>query len=92
MNGIYNLVIMIYVTQHITNEKKFNYAMQNIKNHLKQNGLFIVTSWLDDKKVDSFYEKSRSIDSYKKWFKGDNVSEPLRFRDKYIFTVRKVSE
>jgi len=92
LKGIYDLVIMIDVTQHITNKKRFDYAMQNIRNHLKQNGLLIVTSWLDDKKVDSFYEKSRSIDSYKKCFKGENFGEPLRFRDKYIFTIRKVSE
>jgi len=92
LKGIYDLIIMIDVTQHITNKKKFVYAMRNVRDHLKQNGLFIVTSWLDEKKINTFYERSRSIANYKKCFKGDNFSEPLRFRDKYIFTVRKISE
>ena len=79
---------MIDVTQHITNEQKFKKAMDHIKNALSEDGVFVVTSWLDENIRDSFYEKSRSIQSYEKCFKNYSFSEPLKFRDKFIFTIR----
>jgi len=89
IEGMYDLISMIDVTQHITNEKKFAFAMQNIRSHLNSNGLFIVTSWLAKKNINSFYEKSRSLEDYKRFFHIDRFSEPRRFRDKYIFSIRK---
>jgi 2-polyprenyl-3-methyl-5-hydroxy-6-metoxy-1,4-benzoquinol methylase len=88
LKGFYDLIIMIDVSQHITTEKKFKFAMQNVKKHLNRNGLFIVTSWLDKTAKNSFYEKSRSIKSYKKCFKTERFSVPIRFRDKFIFTIQ----
>jgi SAM-dependent methyltransferase len=88
LENCYDLIIMIDVSQHITTDKKFKFAMNNVKNSLKKDGLFIVTSWLNKTVKNSFYEKSRSIKSYKECFKSKKFSKPVKFRDKYIFTIR----
>jgi 2-polyprenyl-3-methyl-5-hydroxy-6-metoxy-1,4-benzoquinol methylase len=91
LQDLYDLIIMIDVSQHITYEKKFKFAMQNVKEHLKRSGLFIVTSWLNKTAKKSFYEKSRSIEIYKNCFKTENFSDPIKFRDKFIFTVQNMN-
>ncbi|MEK6732740.1 MAG: class I SAM-dependent methyltransferase [Candidatus Omnitrophota bacterium] len=88
LNGGFDLIIMIDITQHITNEKKFSFAMQNVKSHLNRGGIFIVTSWLDAKIRRSLYEISRSIDAYKREFPGYIFSSPVSFRDKFIFSIK----
>jgi hypothetical protein len=79
---------MIDVTQHITSKIKFEFALKNIRAHMKENSMFIVTSFLEEKLKNSFYEKSRSIDSYKQIFNTEFFSEPEKFRDKYIFYIK----
>ena len=88
LDGTYDLVAMIDVTQHITTPEKFSFAMQNIRDHLGESGTFIVTSWLDEGVRESFYEVSRSIEAYRKEFPGYSFSEPASFRDKFIFSIR----
>jgi len=88
LRNFYDLILMIDVSQHITTAKNFKFAMRNVKKHLNRNGFFIVTSWLDKTAKNSFYEKSRSIENYKKRFKGERFSDPIRFRDKFIFTIQ----
>ena len=85
----FDLIIMLDVTQHIINNKKFSFAMQNVKSHLKDQGVFIVSSWLDDRARHSFCETSRSIGAYKKEFPGYRFSSPVPFRNKFIFSIRK---
>lgn len=87
INEKFDLIIMIDVTQHIVNNKKFSYAMQNIKKSLSIDGVFIVTSWLGKDIRNSFYEVSREIKEYQREFKGWFFSEAIPFRDKYIFSI-----
>ena len=89
LKNCYDLIIMIDVTQHITTEKKFKFAMNNVKKHLNKNGMFIVTSWLNKSKKNSFYEKSRSIGNYKECFKSVKFGSPIKYRDKFIFTIKQ---
>jgi 2-polyprenyl-3-methyl-5-hydroxy-6-metoxy-1,4-benzoquinol methylase len=84
----YDLIIMIDVTQHITSESKFRFALNNIKDHMRENGLFIVTSFLNKKLKNSYYEKSRDLTAYTRIFSTHVWSEPKRFRDKYILAFR----
>lgn len=86
----YPLISMIDVSQHITDNKKFSFAMSNIREALQEEGSLIITSWLDNTIRDSLYEKSRSMEYYKKEFPGFHFSEPKKFRDKYIFIIKKV--
>lgn len=86
--GMFDIIIMIDVTQHITTKKKFSSAMQNVKNHLKPGGIFIVTSWLKGDYKMGFYEVSRSLERYKREFEGFRFSEPIPFRGKFLFSVK----
>ena len=88
LTGEFDVIVMIDVTQHITDHARFSFAMQNVRSHLKENGVFIVTSWLDEHARQSFYEVSRPLAAYRREFPGYQFSNPVPFRDKYIFTVR----
>lgn len=85
----YDVIIMIDVTQHITNPDDFSYAMQNVKQHLASNGVFIVTSYLTGDKKLSFYEVTRSIKTYQAEFEGWMFGTPIPFHKKYLFTIRQ---
>lgn len=84
----FDLIVMIDVTQHIKNDDKFFFAMQNIRSHLSEGGILIVTSWLSEKARHSFYEVSRSINAYEREFPGYVFSKPNPFRNKFIFSIR----
>lgn len=91
ISAFFDLIIMIDVTQHITNNEKFSFAMQNVRSSLNKNGILIVTSWLNKDVRNSFYEISRGMDAYRKEFPDYEFSDPIPFRDKFIFSIRKKS-
>jgi SAM-dependent methyltransferase len=86
--GPFDLVLMIDVTQHITQDDRFTRAMQTIRASLAAGAVFIVTSWLDALARRSFFERSRDLAAYQAEFPGYRFSPPQRFRDKFIFAVR----
>jgi len=92
IEGDFDIIIMIDVTQHITNDDRFEFAMQNIKRHLNNGGIFIVTSWLRERAQKKFYERFRTIDYYKREFPDFDFGKPRPFRDKYVFTVKSTSD
>jgi SAM-dependent methyltransferase len=89
LDGEYDLVLMIDVTQHIVDDGRFAYAMRNVRSALAPGGVFVVTSWLDPSAKDSYYEKSRGIDAYTRAFDGLRIGQPVPFRDKFLFTIKK---
>ena len=89
LEGTFDLIIMIDVTQHITDSKKFSYAMQNVRAHLAENGIFIVTSWLNENVRKRYYEVSRPISAYEREFPDYTFSKPIPFRNKFIFSIKK---
>lgn len=84
-----DVLIMIDVTQHITSEEKFTAAMHNLDSCLSDGGVILVTSWLDENAVRSFVEVSRGIGSYRREFPGYRFGDPVVFRDKFLFSIRK---
>lgn len=90
LNGHFDLIVMIDVTQHIVEDQKFSFAMQNIKSSLSKDGIFIVTSKL----TESFRQPhkhvvQRTMDYYKSEFPNAIFSDPILFRDKYIFAIKE---
>ena len=79
IDGTYDLIIMISVTQHIINDKHFKFAMNNIQNSLNKNGLFLVTDMANVDRRDSLYTRRRPLSYYKK-----NINE-LKFIDMMDF-------
>jgi len=90
LDGLFDLIIMIDVTQHIVDDAAFSFTMQNIRSHLSEDGVFIVTSWLSNRLIKrSYYEVARPISYYNKEFPDFGFSESVAFRDKFIFAIRK---
>ncbi len=89
VNGQFDLIIMIDVTEHIIENQGFSFAMQNIKSGLSKDGVFIVTSCLSE----SFSQRNihvvhRTMDYYKREFPNAIFSDPIPFRNKYIFSIK----
>lgn len=91
LNETYDLIIMIDVTQHITDAQKFSRALGHVRASLTPAGRFVVTSWLDASARRSFYEVSRTMDDYRRAFPDDTFSAPVNYRDKFLFSIRKAS-
>ncbi len=90
--GLFDLIIMVDVTQHIVDDRKFSAAMQNIGSHLSDDGVFVVTSWLAAERTRRrYYEVARPMDCYRNEFGDYHFSEAVPFRDKFIFSIRKHS-
>lgn len=88
----FDLIIMIDVTQHIVDDKRFTFAMRNIRSHLGENGVFIVTSDLSDRLIQSQpHVVARPIAYYHREFPDYFFSQPLQFRGKFIFAIKKDS-
>jgi len=84
-----DLIFMIDVSQHIVNDQKMIFCLQqNVKQNLKDKGVFLVTDELSNKKF-SFYEVSRTIDFFQNALGLQLFHKPIQFRDKYIFSFVK---
>jgi 2-polyprenyl-3-methyl-5-hydroxy-6-metoxy-1,4-benzoquinol methylase len=87
----YDLILMLDVTQHITNDELFYSAMRNVAGSLAPNGVLFVTSWLDGAIRQSSYERSRTLAAYIKALPHFVLSSPRPFRDKFIFVVTRAT-
>ena len=93
----YNIAFMIDVTQHITNDDRFNKAISNIWNSLRKGAYFFVTMWDPAKNVYlankiriNKIEKPRGLEWYTKIFnKEGEVLENVDFNDKFLLIIRK---
>lgn len=89
LNDKYDVIIMIDVIEHIVNDEKFSFAMNNIKNSLKDTGIFIVSPVLKKNKKHLFYVRHWTLEDVISYFEGYVFSEPVPFRDGHIIAVRK---
>jgi SAM-dependent methyltransferase len=93
----YDLCFMIDVTQHITEDEKFNKALSNIWNSLKPGSYFIVTIWDPAKNVYianklrlNRIEKPRAVEWYEKIFAGRaEILSKTDFNDKFLLIIKK---
>lgn len=93
----FDLIFMIDVTQHITNDDRFNAAIENIWNSLKPGGYFFVTMWDPSKNVYlankiriNKIEKPRGLEWYEKIFGNHGtVLENVDFNDKFLLLIKK---
>lgn len=86
----YPIILMIDVTQHIVDDQKFSSAMKHIRDHLEEGGIFLVTSSLSPQKIQRQpHDIGRPIEFYRREFPDYEFLEPVAFRDKFLFAVRK---
>lgn len=92
LEGEFDLIIMISVGQHIVDEKRFSFAMQNIRRHLSDNGIFVATMWGSDEYVHpSDHVVYRPVRFFQKEFEGFRFSDPEQFGLKHLYSINKIS-
>jgi 2-polyprenyl-3-methyl-5-hydroxy-6-metoxy-1,4-benzoquinol methylase len=87
--GQYDLIIMIEVLEHIVNDDKLTFAMENVKRCLKNDGVFIISSIWKSGGRHMFYVRKWTLDEISKRFEGYEISEPVPFRGSYMVGIRK---
>ena len=93
----YDLVLMIDVTQHITDDAAFARAMRNVWQAIAPGGTFLVTYWdpgtnkmLATRFRLNRIEKPRPLSAYTAvWGGGSTVLNTIAFNDKHLAVVRK---
>ena len=93
----FDLGVMIDVTQHITDDDRFNTAMDNLWKSLKKGAYLIITMWDPKKNVYlankiriNRIEKPRGLDWYLKVYGKDaEVLSSVDFNDKFLLIIKK---
>jgi len=96
----FDLGVMIDVTQHITDDDRFNRAMRNLWRSLKNGADLLITMWdpaknvyLSNKLRLNRIEKPRGLESYMKIFGNKaQILSKADFNDKYLLIIRKQHE
>lgn len=57
INDKYDLIVIIDVIEHIVDEQKFSFAINNIKNSLKNGGFLIIAPVVEKNHKSQFYER-----------------------------------
>jgi 2-polyprenyl-3-methyl-5-hydroxy-6-metoxy-1,4-benzoquinol methylase len=88
LDGQFDLILMIDVTEHIVTEEKFTAAMDNVKRCLAPNGMFIVSPITDKSKKHMFYVHMWALDDFKKRFDGYALEQLIPFRTDELLIVK----
>lgn len=82
----YDIILCLDVEQHIVDNELWKFAMRNIKQALRPDGVLLITCWCSElfERV-NYYEVKRPLSFYKERFK--NIRYPTRYRDKYLLQV-----
>ncbi|MHC4549469.1 MAG: class I SAM-dependent methyltransferase [Planctomycetota bacterium] len=93
LDGTYDLITMIDVTQHIVNGDRFDRALRHVRARLAPDGVALLTSWLSERpRRRTLYEVERPRAAYEAALEGCEIGAPRPFRDKFIFAVRSAPE
>jgi SAM-dependent methyltransferase len=94
--GKFDLGVMIDVTQHITDDDRFDKAMNNLWRSLKSGAKLIITMWDPEKNVYlsnklrlNRIEKPRGLDWYQKIYGNAEVISRVDFNDKFLVIFNK---
>ena len=87
--GSHDLVLLIDVTQHVTDARRFDYLIGNVAARVRSGGVLVFTSWLDAWKRETFYERSRTLGAYTAALPGWRLADPVPFRDKWMVAAHK---
>jgi ubiquinone/menaquinone biosynthesis C-methylase UbiE len=93
----FDIGVMIDVTQHITDDERFNKAMDNLWKSLKREAFLIITMWDPSKNVYlsnklrlNRIEKPRGLERYLNIYgPGAKVLCSVDFNDKFLLIIKK---
>ena len=80
----FELITMIDVTQHITDDIELTAILQRVRSLLATHGVFVVTFWNHERSQENFYETFRLFHFYTAALPGMAYTQPTRFRDKFV--------
>lgn len=87
--GQYDLIIMIEVLEHIVNDDKFAFAVNNIKSCLAAGGVFIISSVWKTGGKHMFYVRKWTLEEIRKYFEDYKISPLLPFRSSNMISITK---
>jgi len=85
----FDLILMIDVIEHIVNEDKLTFALNNAAKRLSDKGLFFLSPIMGKSKRRLFYVKWWSQDAVKQRLNGYIFRDLIRFRDSNLLIVEK---
>ena len=88
IEGQFDLIVMIDVIEHIVEENKFRYAMNNIKNALAPGGIFLLTPVAQKTKKHLYYVKFWSLQDIRRCFDGYTFEKLIPFRISHLLTIK----
>ena len=87
--GQYDLIIMIEVLEHIVNDEKFVFAMNNIKNCMAPKGVFVISSVWQAGGKHMFYVRKWTLEEIQNSFKGYKFSPMIPFRSSNMILISR---
>lgn len=91
-DGQYDLIIMIEVLEHIVNDDKLSFAMENVKRCLKEGGVFIISSIWESGGRHMFYVRKWTVDEIKTRFDGYEITELVPFRGSFMVGIKRTRQ
>lgn len=89
IEGEFDLVVMIDIIEHIVDEAKLTSAMENVKECLSDNGIFVIAPIMDSSKRQFFHMRSFTLEDIKQRFAGYSFGELIPFRLGSLLLIRK---
>lgn len=89
LEGQFDLIVMIDVIEHIVEETKLSFALENIRNCLASDSLFIIAPITEVSKKHLFYVHSWCLEDIKPKFAGCDFRELVPFRSGFILVIKK---
>ncbi|MFC1493510.1 class I SAM-dependent methyltransferase, partial [candidate division KSB1 bacterium] len=89
VEGEFDLIIMIDVSQHIVKEEKLKSALNTIKGSMAESGIFLIAPLTSDSKKHHFYVHSWSPEFVKSQFTGYEFKDLEGYRGDKGLIIRK---
>ncbi|MCK4452982.1 class I SAM-dependent methyltransferase [candidate division WOR-3 bacterium] len=89
IKGKFDLIVMIDVIEHIVKENKLSSSMENVKNSLSENGIFILGPIQNTSKRHHFYIRYWSLEDIAPKFPGYVFGELMLFPGGDILIIKK---
>lgn len=89
IKGKFDLIVMIDVIEHIVKEDKLSSSMENVKNSLSDNGIFILGPIQNTSKRQHFHVRYWSLEDIAPKFPGYVFGELMPFPGGYILIIKK---
>jgi SAM-dependent methyltransferase len=90
LEGEYDLILLLDVAQHITDEHRFSFALRNLKLALAPDGVVIVSAPLGPYRRESFYFVRRPLEAFTRHFPGWTVGGSGTLGSSILFVLRRI--